>query len=75
MSQSLHDPAIEPLEPDEELVSADHRPEQERRVTERRSYEDRRRFNYTPPGGRDRRDSEDRRSWVDRREEVRRLFE
>ncbi|MBE7560329.1 hypothetical protein HS125_15860 [bacterium] len=51
------------------------RPELERRVAERRSYEERRRHNYTPPGGRNRRGGDDRRSWVDRREEVRRLFE
>lgn len=42
---------------------------------DRRCFEDRRRFNYTPPGGVERRKPGDRRSWIDRREEVRRQFE
>ena len=60
---------------DLEMHAGGPAPQAERRGSERRSYDDRRLRNYTPPGGRDRRSGDDRRSWVDRREEVRRLFE
>ena len=49
--------------------------ESNRRGTERRGIDDRRRHNYTPPKGINRRAGEDRRSWIDRREEIRRLYD